>query len=621
MIHSPDQIVSSQQPRARIVAIACLRSQVHALGLWRSAVALLFAAFCLVGTATSTARASPLPPEPAALPQDPAGPPRLNQKPETVQPIAPPENPAVRKQPLAINLAPIADWSPQAPFLDHFKTARPWIGHLAGRWGGAGHADLERAGYLDPDGWPTGIPPELGSIGTMVLTDLPAQASSLAGRYALQYSGDGIIEVSGRAQNIRYAPGDIRFDFTPGPGAVEIRIQRTDRQATGDYIRHVSLVQEQHLSAFQSGQLFNPVWLERMRGFAVLRFMGWMATNNSDQTGWEDRPQVTTYSWALKGVPAEILLDLTRELNVDPWFTLPHMANDTYFRRFARLAARRLPPARKAYIEYSNEVWNAEFSQAHWAGQQARLRWGDEGLGLQFYGGRAAEMAQIWEQEFGTVAATRLVRVIATQSSRPELAEQILTAPHWTKVQPDGRTPASYFDAYATAAEFGKELGQESAAPMLRDWLSQSAAEAGNDRGRRFDRATALATAELTDGRLSGRRAGTLSSLLRDILPAHDAIAQTHGIDLILYTAGSRMRAFGPPADNKDLTAFFTHLSYTPEMGALYAQLLNGWASLGGRLFTAGTDIATPTYWGSQGALRYLGDVNPRWEALEAAQQ
>ncbi|MCZ4263369.1 hypothetical protein O4G76_21335, partial [Limimaricola sp. G21655-S1] len=69
-------------------------------------------------------------------------------------PSLPPGRPDVRRQPIAMNLASVRDWSPQAPFLDHFKTARAWIGHLPGRWGGVTEDELRDAGYLDPDGWP-----------------------------------------------------------------------------------------------------------------------------------------------------------------------------------------------------------------------------------------------------------------------------------------------------------------------------------------------------------------------------------------------------------------------------------------------------------------------------------
>ena len=44
--------------------------------------------------------------------------------------------------------------------------------------------------------------------------------------------------------------------------------------------------------------------------------------------------------------------------------------------------------------------------------------------------------------------------------------------------------------------------------------------------------------------------------------------------------------------------------------------LLAGWAALSDQPFNAFVDVYTPNKWGSWGALRHLGDENPRWLAL-----
>ncbi|QDI74947.1 MULTISPECIES: hypothetical protein [Leisingera] len=572
-------------------------------------------------------RTAALPAEPAALPQDPVLP-VLNASPAAAEPLL--AGPPVR-QPVAINLAGIADWSTQAPFLDHFKTARPWIGHLPGQWGGADHGDLQAAGYLDPDGWPTAIPPELGSIGTVILTDLPQEAVSLKGRYVLRFEGEGIVEVAGRAENVRYGKGEVRFGYTPGPGPVEIRIQRMGRD--GGYVRNITVVKEEHLEAFDSGTLFNPLWLERLDGFAALRFMDWMATNDSAQTGWEDRPLPQDYTWALKGVPAEVMLALANTLGADAWFTMPHMADDTYVRQFARLVEQGLDEGLRAYAEYSNEVWNWQFQQAAWADAQAQARWGGEGLWMQLYGGRAAEVAQIWTEVFGA-DSKRLVRVISSQTGWLGLEEQVLAAPLWKAERADRLAPAAYFDAYAVTGYFGGILGLEERAGQVRAWIAASrdqARAAAAERGlagataaefieqHQYDAASAQAGAELRDGLISGDSADTLADLLGRVLPYHAGVAQKHGLDLIMYEGGSHVVGIGPMVEDGALTGFFTHFNYTPEMGALYRELLAGWRALGGALFTAYADAGAPGKWGSWGALRTLSDTNPRWDALEAA--
>ena len=575
-------------------------------------------------------RTAALPPDPPPLPSEPAAP-RLNEEVAASAPAPGNTAKAPPRQPIAMNLMEVADWSPQAPFLDHFKTARPWIGHLPGRWGGVGHDDLAAAGYLDPQGWPTAMPPELGSIGTVILTDLPASAHSLAGRYVLRFDGSGIVEVSGRAENVRYGKGKVTFDYTPGPGPVEIRIQRTGRGT--DYVRNITVVRADQLKAYADGALFNPLWLDMLDGFDVLRFMDWMQTNDSEQVGWEDRPEVSDYTWARKGVPAEILLALANTLGADPWFNMPHMADDSYLRNFAQLVDGGLDEDLRAYVEYSNEVWNWQFAQAQWADEQARSLWAGSDLWMQFYGGRAAEMSRIWTDVFGADADQRLVRVISSQTGWPGLEEQVLNAPLWVAGAPDRLPPARYFDAYAITGYFGGTLGLRDSAPMVRAWIADSrdrARAAAADLGlqgaeaaayieaHQYDVATAQAMLEIEDGLLSEDGNGAMAGFLDKELPYHKSVADEYGLDLIMYEGGSHVVGVGQMVEDAELTGFFTHFNYTEEMAALYTKMLTGWAEHGGTLFAAYADVAVPGKWGSWGARRTLSDNNPRWRVLES---
>lgn len=52
----------------------------------------------------------------------------------------------------------------------------------------------------------------------------------------------------------------------------------------------------------------------------------------------------------------EAMLDLANRLDADPWFCIPHLADDDFVRRFAELVKQRLEPERSVYVEYSNEV-------------------------------------------------------------------------------------------------------------------------------------------------------------------------------------------------------------------------------------------------------------------------
>ena len=223
--------------------------------------------------------------------------------------------------------------------------------------------------------------------------------------------------------------------------------------------------------------------------------------------------------------------------------------------------------------------------------------------------------------------------VLSTQTGWLGLEEQLLKAPMWQAEQPDRQEPAAYFDAYAVTGYFGGILGTRERAGDLRAWLAESRAQASAiaaDRGleteaatafverHQYDVASAQAAAELRDGLISGDMSDTLTDLLTRVLPYHADVAAQHGLDLIMYEGGTHVVGLGPLVDDAELTNFFIHFNYTPEMGALYQELLTGWTELGGQLFNVFVDVSAPGKWGSWGALRTLSDDNPRWDAVEA---
>jgi len=508
---------------------------------------------------------------------------------------------------LALGLAGVNDWSVQQPFLNLMKTARPWIGHLPGQWGGWEEKDLAAKGYLDANGWPKALPPELAAIGTLVLTDLPKDAAGVAGRYVLTWAGQGAVELSGRAQVQRADRGQIVFDYVPGEGAVLVNLTAIDAK---DPIRDMVLVREDRAAALAHGAIFNPDWLARIRSVRAIRFMDWMATNDSTLARAADRPKPADYSWARIGVPMEVMIALANELDADPWFNIPHLAEDALVRDWAVLAHDGLEPGRVAHLEYSNEVWNWQFAQARWAEEQGKALWHQEGTWVQFYARRAAEVADIWADIYKDNPA-RLVRVVAVQTGWLGLESQILDAP---LVVAEGRnSPVASFDAYAVTGYFSALLGAEEKAPEVRKWLTKSRAA---DPAHPYQLANEIAAAELRDGSVTGDPNDTLARLLTEVLPYHAAIAADRGLRLVMYEGGTHVVGFGAQAEDAELTDFFTELNYSAEMGVLYKELLAGWALISDQPFNAFVDVYHPGKWGSWGAMRHLGDDNPRWQAL-----
>ena len=237
-------------------------------------------------------------------------------------------------------------------------------------------------------------------------------------------------------------------------------------------------------------------------------------------------------------------------------------------------------------------------------------------------------MADIWADVFKG-APDRLTRIVSVQTGWLWLESQILDAP---LVVAEGLPPpGESFDAYAVTGYFSGGLGGEKKFVAIKEWLRQSRQAAldqaaleglkGGEaeayaRQHRYDLADKLAAQEIRDGSVTGDAENSVMQVLTEVLPYHASIAADRGLRLMMYEGGSHVVGIGGQTEDEELTAFFTHLNFTPEMGALYAQMVAGWQLQSDAPFNAFVDFYRPGKWGSWGALRHLTDDNPRWDAL-----
>lgn len=519
---------------------------------------------------------------------------------------------------ISFGLNGISDWSTQHPFIDSMKTARPWIGHLPNQWGGMDFESMLNDGVFDPDGWPQVIPSGLTKLETLIFTDQPEDATHLAGRYHLTFDGKGTLSVTGRGRVIQREDGLRVFSYSPGPGAVGIAISATD---ASDPIRNIRVIKEEHLDAFEAGAVFNPDWLDRLGEVDTVRFMDWMNTNDSKVRTWEDLPVATDFSFAWRGVPLSVMIDLANRMDADPWFTLPHLADNDLVKKFAETVKESLDPERTAHVEYSNEVWNFIFEQARWAEQKAQALWGEAGDGwMQYYGMRAAEVMQVWTEVYGAEADQRIRRVVSVHTGWPELEQATLFGDHARDTI--GFPPAEMFDAYAVTGYFGYELGESDTLIPALDKAESVAASDGQAKG--------LSRVALREHVLKNRfkgvaddaaervRNGSLRELTQTLWPYHAKAARTAGLDLIMYEGGTHAAPIGMAIEDERLVSFLVELNYSEQMGSLYRDALTIWAGLTDSPFNAFVDVAPPSQWGSWGALRHLNDDSPRWSALRS---
>jgi hypothetical protein len=523
----------------------------------------------------------------------------------------PVESPALAALPVSVgtNLNSVTDWSTQQPFIDAFKSSRSWNTQCQsgepGCKGGWSTDEFDKLN-LDQNGWVKSLPAPADSaeytrVSTLLFRDLGGKYPG--GKYVVLYTGEGTIEYGFDARKDEAASKQGRdiIAVTPSDGGIYLIITATDPRKTGNYIRNIRVIPEQYEQTDRT-QVFNPLFLERVKKFKTFRFMDWMQTNGSEQGNWDTRAKVTDATYATgKGVPLEVMLDLANRMGIDPWFNMPHKASDVYMTNFAKLVRDRLNANRKVYVEYSNEVWNWQFPQAHFALEEGKSRWSQEGdVFAQWYGLRTAQMSDIWKQVFGQ-QRSRVVSVMSTQTAWRGLENAVLDCPLWVA---EGNKPCYQhgIDALAITGYFSGALGQEVHQAKVEAWSNEG--EAGFKK----------AIAQLDQGNLLPSE-GDNDSIKGtvDAFRYYRNVARSRGLQLVAYEGGQSLVS----SNNPKLSEFFISLNRRPEMTDLYTKLLEAWKQAGGTVFMNFADIARPGKWGSWGALEYVGqERSPKYDAL-----
>ena len=171
---------------------------------------------------------------------------------------------------LGINLAGPADWATELPFVDVFRTSRPWISQRKGAGWGQGP---ELA--IDEFGWVKQLQPDCYAE-SMLCTISGGHYPS--GIYTVLYEGEGEIEFGKGPRIVDTVPGRIRIEVDSSQGGFSLQIKKTDPQ---NYIRNIHVIMPGFEETWQQ-EPFHPAFLKRWQGMACFRFMDWMHTNGSE---------------------------------------------------------------------------------------------------------------------------------------------------------------------------------------------------------------------------------------------------------------------------------------------------------------------------------------------------
>jgi hypothetical protein len=463
---------------------------------------------------------------------------------------------------LGMNLNGPADWNTELPFVDVFRLSRTWISQREGAAWGQGPALS-----LDERGWIRRLEP--GCYAETPLCTIEGGRYP-SGRYTVLYDGEGTLEAWGAARLVSQSPGRAVLEVDSRKGGFFLRIRATQPQ---NYLRNIRVIMPGFEKTCRENP-FHPAFLKRWQGIACLRFMDWMNTNNSTIRQWSERPRPDDATFTARGVPLEVMLDLCNRLQADAWFCMPHLAEDDYVRRFAQMVRERLAPGRKVYIEYSNEVWNGQFAQSRWAGEQGRrLGFAEKPweAAWKYTAYRSVQIFRIWESVFG--GRSRLVRVLPSQAANPYVSEQIVSFQNAYR-QADALAVAPYLSCnVAPNGTPGLAEAERWTAEQALDYLEQTA----------------------------------LPETTRWIREQKQ-VADRYKLSLIAYEGGQHMVGVGGAENSDKLTRTLHAANAHPRIGTIYRRYYAEWTLARGGLFCYFSSVGNWSKWGSWGILQYYDD-------------
>lgn len=460
---------------------------------------------------------------------------------------------------LGTNLSWVNDYATMIIFTDIFKASRPWISHRPSddTW------DTGESFDLDENGWVRSLKPDQ-ETGTLLLTENGNQYP--AGEYLCLYDGEGEIHFEWDAQITRQEPGRIVFNVTP-----EIGIHLIIRSTNPDnHIRNIRVILPGFESTYEQ-EPFHPDYIHLLRNFSTLRFMDWGQTTENPPGEWAQRTHTQSATQAsTNGVALEYMIQMANTVGAHAWFNVPHTATNEYITNMAQLIRDQLNPNLKAYIEYSNEVWNPSYPQNAYAREQGLALGLDADpylASLRFHAQKSVEVFDIFEREFGST--DRLVRVMGAQVDTEAeasvwFAQQVL----------DWQNAYQKTDAYAVAPYFGYYLGT----PEFANQLAAMSVE------------TVLDSATVD---------------MRRILASSEAlipILSERNVELITYEAGQGMVASGSQQGNTSVYEKLNTANRHPRMYDIYTEYLEAWERFGGTMVLY-TDIRRYDQWSSYGLL------------------
>lgn len=460
---------------------------------------------------------------------------------------------------LGVNLSGISDWNSEQPFVDFFAMSREWISQSGTGWGTGPQL------ALDEHGWIKELPE--GVRATRIICSLD-KGQYPGGEYVILYDGEGEFKTPfPAAQIVKREAGRLELLVNPKKGMFAIDLVRTNPK---NYVRNIRVIAPGFEATYKENP-WHPEFLKRWSGISCIRFMDFMATNNSKQVNWVDRPKIGDAGYSTKGVPLELLVDLANRLDSDAWFCIPHQANDDYVLQFAQYVKTNMKPNLRAWVEYSNETWNGMFQQSQYAsqmGQQLKLADKPWEAAWRYTAYRSIEIFKILDSVYA--GQKSLVKVLPSQAASAYTSEQIVSF----------NEAAKYADALAIAPYVSFNVmpqGGEINEKVVENWnLDQL-----------FNYLNRVSLSESAKWIVESKK-----------------IADKYGLMLVGYEGGQHLVGIAGVENNNKLNALFFDANADKRMGDIYTKNLADWQKAGGDLMCTFNSVNEWNKWGYWGLLR-----------------
>jgi len=489
------------------------------------------------------------------------------------------------RSPLGVNSNEVMDDDASIPFIDVFKMsipfeeARPWL--------------TKGKVVYDEHGWPKNL--NGGQAGTRFLYKLPEHTVP-AGNYTVLYDGEGILTYSDDAKLVNREKGKDIISISAGKDK-EFRVKLIIKNSNPkDYLRNIRVLMPggvcsnnpfkrvndarycrgSHYLSFEKHHdrlVFNPAYLDYMKDFKVVRFMNMSGITRNPISKWEDRPKMKDSTWAgiqgKRGAPLEIMVALANKLNADPWFNLPHKADNNYVRQYAKYVKENLRPGLKAYVEYTNEAWNSIFTQAHYVkdmGERMGLDEDRDKAGYKYFSLRSVQIFDMWEQTFG--GTERIVRVMGSWTGWTRLSEMLLSY----------RNAYQKTDAIAIAPYFFPKLENAKKARSV---------------------------SQLFKMIYDPKEKYSIPKVL-GYIHKNAETAKKFGVDLIAYEGGQHLVDWKSRKIDQHPTKLMIAANRDWRMAKAYTDFMQGWKDNGGKLFVNFSAPRTYQWFGSWGTKEYI---------------